>query len=87
MSYVVTWTRAALAQLMNLMTTATDPDAVDDAASRIDQTLSVNAHLQGESRWDEFRILFDPPTGVLFVADEDVGLVYVVAVGWSGQPG
>ncbi len=86
MSYLVTWTRAALAQLLNLMMTATDPDAVDLAAQRIDLTLSLDAHLQGESRWAEFRILFDSPIAVLFVADQDVGLAYVVAVGWSGRP-
>ncbi|WP_439627172.1 hypothetical protein [Gemmata sp.] len=84
MKFIVNWTRAALARYLDLLTSATDPDAVDAASLRIDQTLSVDAHLQGESRAGEFRILFDPPLAVIFVADVDIGLAYVVAVGWSG---
>lgn len=37
MNYTVTWTRHALRQLHNMWTTATDPDAVDAAATRIDK--------------------------------------------------
>ena len=86
MNFSVTWTRAALRQLLDLWTTATDPDAVDAAALRIDQTLSTDAHQQGESRVNPIRILFDPPLAILFVADVDVALAYVVSVGWSGPP-
>ncbi|QJW95647.1 hypothetical protein [Frigoriglobus tundricola] len=84
MNSTVTWTRAALRQFLDLWTTATDPDAVDAAALRIDQTLSADAHQQGESRTDPVRILFDSPLAVLFVADVDVAVAYVVSVGWSG---
>jgi plasmid stabilization system protein ParE len=86
MNFTVTWTRAALRQFLDLWTGATDPDAVDAAALRIDQTLSTDAHQQGEGRTDPIRILFDPPLAVLFVADVDVAVVYVVSVGWSGAP-
>ncbi len=86
MTFVVTWTRKALRQYIDLWTTATDPDAVDAASLRIDQTLSTDAHLQGESRTDPIRVLFDSPLAVLFVADPDARVAYVVSVGWSGQP-
>jgi hypothetical protein len=49
--------------------------------------LTTDAHLRGESREDDVRILFDPPLAVLFVADVDVGVAYVVSAGWSGEPG
>jgi hypothetical protein len=86
MTFTVTWTRHALRQYLALWTAATDPDVVDAASLRIDQTLSTDAHQQGESRTDPIRILFDPPLAVLFVADVDVAVAYVVSVGWSGQP-
>ena len=87
MTFIVNWTRHALRQFQDMWTTATDPNAVDAAATRIDQTLSTDADQQGESRDDGVRILFDPPLAVLFVVDADVGVVYVVSAGWSGAPG
>ncbi len=86
MTYTVNWTRHALRQFQDMWTTATDPDAVDEAATRIGQTLTTDADQRGESREDDVRILFDPPLVVLFVPDVDVGIVYVVSVGWSGAP-
>ncbi len=86
MNFIVTWTRQALRQYLDLWTTATDPDAVDAASLRIDQTLATNADQQGEARIDPTRILIDPPLAALFVADVDVGVAYVVSVGWSGRP-
>ena len=65
MNSVVNWTRPALRQFLDLWTSATDPDAVDAAATRIDQTLSTHAEHQGESRHQNVRILFDPPLAVL----------------------
>ncbi|MBM3978905.1 MAG: hypothetical protein FJ304_01210 [Planctomycetes bacterium] len=85
MTFIVNWTRAALRELLDLWTTATDPDAVDVAATRIEVTLATDAHLQGESRENDVRILFDPPLVVLFVPDIDVGIVYIVSVDWSGD--
>ncbi len=87
MNFTVTWTRPALRQFQDMWTTATDPDAVDAAATRIDQTLATDADQQGESREGDVRILFDPPLTVLFVPDVDVGVVHIVSVGWSGPPG
>jgi hypothetical protein len=58
-------------------------DAVDAAAVRIDRTVSVDAHQQGESRTGPYRSLFDQLLAVLFVADADVGVAYVVSVGSS----
>jgi hypothetical protein len=86
MNFLVTWTRYALRQFHDMWTTATDPDAVDAAATRINQTLTTNADQQGESREGDVRILFDPPLAVLFVADVDIGVAYIVSVDWSGAP-
>jgi hypothetical protein len=86
MNYTVTWTRYALRQFHDLWTTATDPDAVDAAATRIQQSLTNDAEQQGESRQGDVRVLFDPPLAVLFVADPDVAVAYIVEVGWSGAP-
>jgi hypothetical protein len=86
MNYTVTWTRHALRQFLDLWTAATDPDAVDAAASRIDHTLTTDAERRGESRTGDVRILFDPPLAVLFVADPVVGIAYVVSAGWAGAP-
>jgi hypothetical protein len=86
MNFTVTWTRAALRQFLDLWMAATDPDAVDAASLRIDQTLATDADQQGESRTDPLRVLFDPPLAVYFVADVDIGVAYVVSVDWSGQP-
>lgn len=84
MNYLVNWTRPALRQFLDLWTSATDPDAVDAAATRIDQVLSTDADRQGESRHQDVRILLEPPLAVLFVADPSIGIAYVVSVGWSG---
>ncbi len=86
MIFIVTWTRHALRQFHDMWTTATDPDAVDDAVTRIDHAPTTDADQKGESREDDVRILFDPPLAVLFVADVDVGVVDVVSAGWSGPP-
>ena len=86
MNFTVTWTRHTLRQLLDLWTTATDPDAVDDAATRIEVALTTDADQQGESRYADVRILIDPPLAALFVADVDVGVAYIVSVDWSGDP-
>ena len=41
MTSVVNWTRHALRQFNDMWTTATDPNAVDEAATRIEQTLTT----------------------------------------------
>ncbi|MBY0514452.1 MAG: hypothetical protein K2P78_11135 [Gemmataceae bacterium] len=86
MTYIVSWTRGALRQLLDLMMSSTDPDAVEAASQRIEQALATDAGVKGESRDEEYRVLFDPPLGVAFVVDDDVGVVMIAAVGWSGDP-
>jgi hypothetical protein len=86
MNYTVVWTRAALAQLNDMWTQATDPDAVDSAATRVAQTLATDPEQVGESREDDTRIMFDAPLVVLFVSDPDMCVVYIVSVGAYGYP-
>jgi plasmid stabilization system protein ParE len=86
MNYTVVWTRAALRQLNNLWTQAIDPDQVDEAATRVAQTLATDPEQVGESRGDDTRIMFDAPLVVLFVPDPDVCVVYIVSVGAYGHP-
>lgn len=86
MNYTVVWTRAALRQLNDVWTSTTDPDAVDEAATRVAQTLATDPEQVGESREDDVRIMFDAPLVVLFVPVPDVCVVYIVSVGEYGHP-
>ncbi len=86
MTYIVSWTRAALQDYLDLAATATDPDAVDAASLRIDAELETDGHEKGESRVGRVRILFQPPLAVLFTADEIVGVAFVLRAAWSGHP-
>ena len=86
MNYIVSWTRTALRQLLDLMMSSTTPDAVEAASVRIEQNLAIDAPNQCESRGGTLRVVFDPPIGVAFKVDEVVGVVFILAVGWSGKP-
>lgn len=86
MNYIVSWSRAALQDYLDMLTTATDPDAVDAASLRIDAELGTNGHEKGESREGRVRILFEPPLAVLFTTDEIVGVAFVLRASWSGHP-
>lgn len=79
MKYRVLWDDDAFHNLRRAWIAANEPEAGIRAFDAIEQALSVDAHLQGESRDQGVRILIEPPIGVIFDARQDVGEVLVVA--------
>ncbi|HZN36964.1 MAG TPA: hypothetical protein VFB80_24205 [Pirellulaceae bacterium] len=61
MRYRVSWDPDAFRALMRAWIAASRPEAAIRAFDAIEATLSVDAHLQGESREGERRILIVPP--------------------------
>ncbi len=61
MRYMVLWTPTAERFLAEIWLDATDRNAVTQAAHALDQALRNDAHLCGESREGDLRILFEPP--------------------------
>jgi len=86
MKYTVLWHSQAEDQLAALWMAAADKPSVTAAAHRIDHLLESNPSIQGESRGDDDRIMFEPPLAVLFRVDLTGRTVHVVSVGWSGKP-
>jgi hypothetical protein len=57
---------------------ANRPESGIRAFDVIEQVLSVDAHVQGESREDDRRILIVPPLGVIFRARPETGEVLIL---------
>jgi hypothetical protein len=67
-NYRVSWDPDAFARLRREWKQADEPAAGIRAFDAIEQILSDDAHLQGESREASRRILIVPPLGVIFRA-------------------
>jgi plasmid stabilization system protein ParE len=80
MRYTVAWRRAALNQLATIWMDALDRQAVTDAANALDALLRTDAHLVGESRSGNTRVLFETPLVVLFDVFELDRRVEVISV-------
>jgi len=80
--YVVRWKRTALDRLTELWLDSNDRTLVTESVSDIDRTLARDPHHSGESRSENTRVLFVPPLGVFFEADELTATVHVLRV-WS----
>ena len=80
MKYTVLWKPSVKQRLAEIWINAQDRNAVSAAANAIDSLLKVNPSVQGESRSDGSRILILPPLAVVFEANEDDRLVYVLSV-------
>jgi plasmid stabilization system protein ParE len=89
MKYTVVWTPFAERRLTVIWLAAEDRNAVTAAADFLDTALSSDAHLRGESRSENVRVLFAPPLGIDFEVSESDRVVYVLTV-WRtdrrGQP-
>jgi hypothetical protein len=75
MNYTVLWGSDAERRLAELWLSATDQQAIADAADAIDAALSHNPRAAGESRVGDTRILLESPLGVYFdvsIADRTV---------------
>jgi len=82
MRYTVLWAPTAERDLAAIWMEAADRTAVASAADTIDALLREDAHLRGESRADNLRVLFAPPLGVDLEVLPDDHTVYVLAV-WT----
>ena len=75
MSYAVVWHPNAEAALTRIWLGARDRQRVSEAAERINQRLQVNPLGAGESREEDFRVVFDAPILVEFQVIESEQLV------------
>ena len=80
MIFTVTWKPTADDELADLWLKGPDRAAITAAANAIDALLRVDPHLQGESRADGTRVLFQPPLGVRFEVNEQDRVVEVLKV-------
>ena len=77
MNYTVVWKPEAERRLTELWMEANDRSAVTSAADRIDRELRQGAHLKGEGREGDTRVLLIHPMGVYFVDDRKVSVLAV----------
>ena len=85
MKYTVTWTSTAIFQLAEIWNVALDKGDVSDAANLIDQVLSLDAHMKGESREGPHRILICRPLAIYYRVEPNDCMVTVYAV-WRCIP-
>jgi hypothetical protein len=69
MKYTVVWKPEAERRLAQSWLSAKDRTAVSKAADQIDAELRHDAHLKGESRDENTRVLLIHPMGVFFRVD------------------
>jgi plasmid stabilization system protein ParE len=84
MKYRVFWTPDAENDLATLWIDAANRDEVSRVADQIDRLLHEDAHLQGESRDENSRVLFALPFVVEFAVVESAQDVYVVGI-WKAR--
>jgi plasmid stabilization system protein ParE len=86
MKYTVQWTQTAERFLAEVWLDAADRDAVTRAAHALDQTLRNDAHLQGESREGNVRILFESPLAAHVEVLPDDRTAFVLTVWTTRRP-
>ena len=80
MNYKVVWKKSAEDRLAEIWLSASDRNAVSDAAYLIEKRLAANPLNVGESRDGDIRIAFEGPLSMLFVIRDQKKLVRVLAV-------
>jgi hypothetical protein len=83
MRYTVTWRETARQQLARVWMRASDKDAVNRAANRIDRLLTVDPDTKGRDYFGD-RVLTVAPVWALYTVRPDDGIVEILQV---GQPG
>lgn len=81
MTFVVTWSPGALAELARVTAAVDDPKAVDQATVWIDSILRRVPLDVGESREGKNRVWYSDLLGVYYRVDDDKMTVRVMAVG------
>ncbi len=84
MKFTVLWSPDAEDDLAAIWLDADDKNAITLAGNQIDASLLQDAHLQGESRDGQLRILFAPPLAIDFEVIEDDRIARVLTV-WRPQ--
>jgi hypothetical protein len=80
MSYRVTWVRSAQDALLQIILSRPDRAIVVNALARLGENLRREGPAAGESREDEFRVLFELPLAVKFSVEEMERAVTVTEV-------
>jgi hypothetical protein len=84
MKWTVIYRLAAQDDLAGAWLNSSDPQAVADAADKIDRILAVNPLDAGESRDGDSRVIFERPLTVMYDVYPDDNRVEVFAVfDWS----
>lgn len=78
MNYRVAWDPVAFRDLRRAWIAAGQPESGIRAFEAIERVLRTDAHLQGESRAGDRRILVELPISVIFEARPDVGEVLIL---------
>jgi hypothetical protein len=81
MTYTVTWSQAALAQLAQIASAHSEPPAVDREAVWIDSILRRYPLSMGESRFRTFRLWYADILGVWYSVDDEAMTVRIISVG------
>lgn len=85
MNYEVRWRDLAEQSLLFLLLRAVNKPALWAVARSVDELLRVNPIEEGESREDNFRILFLRPLCVFYQVDEASRTVVIEDVGLTGE--
>jgi plasmid stabilization system protein ParE len=83
MTFIVTWSPGALAELARVAAAVGDPKAVDQATVWIDSILRRVPLDMGESRAGKDRLWYSDLLGVYYRVDDEKMTVRVMAVGPS----
>jgi hypothetical protein len=79
MKYTVTWNPSVKNDLAHIWITATNRQAVADAADRIDRRLMHDPERQGEDFYGD-QLLVENPLGIVFAVNPDDRQVRVIQV-------
>lgn len=81
MTYTVTWTATAIAELARAAARLSDPAAADREGAWMDTLLRRYPLLMGESRWGSYRIWYADVIGLWYSVDDNAMTVRVLSVG------
>ncbi len=81
MTYIVTWSLAALTQLAQIAAAHPDPTAVDREAVWMDSILRRYPLAMGESRFESFRLWYADLIGLWYAVDDNAMTVRIISAG------
>jgi hypothetical protein len=87
MNFTVFWSEEAESRLAYEWLISTDRHRLSTAADRVDVVLRRDAHIVGESRSENRRIVHEPPLGIVFSVDLENRKVLVLDLWCYGLHG